>query len=1070
MTRLFSLEKKAIKLASCALVLTCLLGSASFAGHAATGENAFLTAGYSASQNPAEQSPKTVTGTVIDSNGEPVVGANILERGTKNGVFADVDGKFSISVGSDAVLEISSIGFITQQVSVRGRTSFEIVLPCDTRSLDEVVVVGYGSVKRQNLTSSVSKITDEAVKERPIASVSEALQGQLAGVRSYAGEGGVPGYDMTIQIRGTNTINGDSSPLYVIDGVPRENMSDLNPSDIASIQVLKDASASAIYGSRGANGVILIETKQGQGKPVISFEGYGGISTAEKKLDMMTGPEYVAWNMYKRNVSYLRSGGSMSDPMSMRPAGNQIPDYWLTTNEFTDWQDEILQTAAFQNYQVSASAKGDIGSIYFSVGYMDQQGIIIETYYKRINARLNSTINVSKNITAGINMSFSQGNRDGADSNKGANGGGKESSIHHALMVTPLMKMTEGTKDWGFPANVGTTYPNPAEQLKQTTDRTKNTRMATSLWGQYRIIDGLNFKSQFSYNYDGQVYEYFQPVNVVYNGASSVGYSNSSTTNDWVWQNTLTYDKSFGLHNLNVMAGQSIEKRKYYRINAQATNFPYESIETLNVATTPTVATTRRTTYTNASVFGRASYNYAEKYLLTASIRYDGSSRFGTNNQWGLFPSVSAGWKINEENFMKGIDWINLMKVRASWGKAGNDRIGDYAYMALLSVVNTSWGDAVSPGIAPSNMANEDLQWETTETVDLGFDMSLLQNRIQLNLDWYLNTTKDLLFSVPIPYTTGFSAMTKNIGSIQNKGWEIDLTSHNLVGAFTWSTNLNLSRNKNEVLDMGDVKSFTTDLWDTRFLTEVGKPISQFYSYKTGGLLKDSDFDANGYATIPILKGQEPGNVKYVDVNGDGTINSGDWVVHGNYQPKLSWGMTNRFGLKNFDLSILMQGQFGGKVLFMGQRQYDNGSGGVNNFARWLRCYKPDYEAKYGAGEDPIPWDYIKKHNIDFSFDGKTPNPFGNNTNDDDRRVYSSDYMRIKNITLGYTFPKKFLSKTVISSARVYISLDNVKKFDNYPAFSPETNSFGNNTTAQGVDYSTYPLSKRAIFGINITF
>ena len=348
MTRLFSLEKKAIKLASCALVLTCLLGSASFAGHAATGENAFLTAGYSASQNPAEQSPKTVTGTVIDSNGEPVVGANILERGTKNGVFADVDGKFSISVGSDAVLEISSIGFITQQVSVRGRTSFEIVLPCDTRSLDEVVVVGYGSVKRQNLTSSVSKITDEAVKERPIASVSEALQGQLAGVRSYAGEGGVPGYDMTIQIRGTNTINGDSSPLYVIDGVPRENMSDLNPSDIASIQVLKDASASAIYGSRGANGVILIETKQGQGKPVISFEGYGGISTAEKKLDMMTGPEYVAWNMYKRNVSYLRSGGSMSDPMSMRPAGNQIPDYWLTTNEFTDWQDEILHSPFFR--------------------------------------------------------------------------------------------------------------------------------------------------------------------------------------------------------------------------------------------------------------------------------------------------------------------------------------------------------------------------------------------------------------------------------------------------------------------------------------------------------------------------------------------------------------------------------------------------------------------------------------------------------------------------------------------------------------------------------------------------
>lgn len=1015
------------------------------------------------------QSQKSITGKVVDSNGEPVIGANVVEVGTTNGTMTDMDGQFSLKVGENATIKISYIGFADMQVSTKGKNTFSIVLTEDNQALDEVVVVGYGSVKKANLTSSVSKITDEAVKERPITTISEALQGQLAGVRSSAGGGGIPGSEMTVRIRGMNTINGDSSPLYVIDGVPRDNMSDLNPSDIASIQVLKDASATSIYGSRGANGVILIETKQGKGKPTITFDAYYGMSNAEKKLDLMSGEEWIAWNMYRRNLDHLRSGGSMSDPMSARAAANQIPDSWTSMDHFTDWQEAVLQTAPIQNYQASASAKGEIGSIYFSAGYMNQEGLVKHTYYERLNARLNASINISQKLRAGVNFSVSGSDRDGADTNTGGNG--KESPLHHALVMTPLMQLDEGTRDWGFPANVGSTFPNPVEQLKYTKDNTKYTRIAAALWGEYDIIDGLKFKTQYSYNYDGKTYEFFQPGNVTYNnGNVTKGSSSASTTYDWVFQNTLSYEKQFKKHNLNILLGQSAEKRMYYEIAANASGWPYETIETLNVATTPTGASTKRTAYTNASFFGRISYDYADKYLLTVSARYDGSSRFGLNSQWGAFPSVSAGWKMNEEAFLKDIDWLSLFKLRAAWGMAGNDRIGDYKYMALLGTYNTTWGNQVVSGVAPGNLANNDLQWESTKTLDFGVDFSAIQNRIQFNFDYYINTTDNLLFNVPVPYTTGFSSYTTNIGSIRNKGWEIDITSHNLTGKFSWTTNLNLSRNRNEVLDMGDIDRFTSSSFDAQFITQVGGPVSQFYCYRTDGLLKPSDFDENGKAKVPVFAGQEVGNVKYVDQNNDGVMNASDLVPCGNNLPDLTFGLTNRFAWNNFDLSILLQGQIGGDVLFLGARHYDCGKMGDNGFDRWLRCYKPDYEAIYGKGENPIPEEYIKKHGIDFSWDGETPNIVGGNQGNDDRRIYDASYLRIKNITLGYTLPKKVLNNTILKSLRGYVSLDNVATFDGYPGFTPETNSYGNSTTRMGVDYSTYPLSRRVIFGVNVVF
>lgn len=1013
----------------------------------------------------------TVTGVVFDENNEPVIGANVTEVGTTNGIITDFDGNFTLNVAKGSSIQISYIGYQTQTIKVTGAQKLVINLEVDRQSLDEVVVVGYGSVKKQNLTGSVSKMTDESMAERPIATLGEAFQGQLAGVSSASSGGGLPGEELSIRIRGINTINGVSQPLYVIDGVPRDNMSDLNPSDIASIQVLKDASSTAIYGSRGASGVILIETKQGKGKPSVTFDAYYGFQNAERTMDLMEGAEYVANQMYRRNLEHLRAGGSMSDPMSARNPSHRIPDWWATTTKFTNWQQEMLQSAPIQNYQASASAKGDMGSIFFSVGYLDQEGIVIGSDYNKINARLNASLNISKNFRIGLNMGTSR-----SVQNVGG-GGAKESPIHHALMESPLIGLDEATYDQGMPSadEYGEAYPNPVLRAQRTLNQNEYTRINAAIWAEYDIMEGLKFKTQYSNTYDAGKNETFTPGSVYYSTGKTTGSSSSSRTDNWMIQNTLTYDKTIAeKHIFNFLLGQSAEKASYYGISAAATGWPYDNLTTLNNASTPTTASTSRTAYANASFFGRVSYNFNEKYLLTASLRRDGSSRFGANSKWGTFPAVSAGWKINEEAFLKDVDWISLLKLRASWGKAGNDNFGsNYPSVALLGTYATSWNGALVSGAAPKNMANVDLQWEATKSLNFGFDFSAFNNRLQVNVDYYINNTDNLLFDMPIPYTTGFNSYTTNIGSVRNTGIELDITSHNInKGDFKWTTNLNLSHNKNEVTDMGGQQSFIKKSWSQQYLTEIGKPLSQFLAYETNGFLTKDCFDANGKAIVPIMSGQEEGNVRYVDQNGDGKINSEDYVVCGNSLPDLTFGFTNKFTYKNFELSVLLQGQLGGEVLYIGARHNDIGNSNRNTYKHWLNSYKPDFEALYGVGENPIPEDYIKKHGIDMSWDGKTAFAYGKSGggNDDDQRIYDATYVRIKNITLSYTLPKSLLKKTLLGSARIYGSVDNVYTFTDYPGFTPESNTSGNNTTIMGVDYSTYPLSRRFILGVNLVF
>lgn len=1021
------------------------------------------------------QQQKSVKGKVSDSSGNSIPGASVVVKGTTIGTITDAEGTFSLSnVPNNAVLQFTFVGMKPTEISVGNQTVVNVTMTVESYGIDEVVAIGYGTQKKSNLTTSIAKIDNESIKERPIVSMGEAFAGQLSGVRAQ-NTSGIPGSELVIRIRGVNTINGNSSPLYVIDGVPRDNMTDINPGDVASIQVLKDASATSIYGSRGANGVILIETKQGAGATAITVEAYYGLQDPVTMMDFMNGDEWTAYQIYARNETYLRTGGSMKNPMSARPVNLQIPASWTDgSRPAVDWQKAITQTAPIQNYQISASSKTDKGSIYVSGGFLDQQGIINETYYNRLNFRVNATLNVGEKMKLGVNIAPSFSKQ--ADQNTQ----GKETTIHQALMQSPLVQLDEATVPWGYPASEFVfLYPNSVEQLKAMIDETEKGKLTSSIWGEYQIMKGLTFKSQYSYDYRTEIYEYFFPDYIVRNTIPQ-GNSYTSRWNDWNFQNTLNYDLTIANdHSINLLLGQSADEHTYYNIAASANGFPNNLVSTLNVATTPTRAYTFKDKSTTASFFGRVSYNYKDKYLLNASMRRDGSSRFGGNNKWGTFPSVSAGWKLNEESFMDQFDWISLLKIRASWGMAGNDRIGNYDYMSLLRVDNTAWNNAIQVGLAPNNIGNDNLKWETTETTDLGFDLSVFKNRIQFNFDYYINKTNDLLFNAPVPNSTGFSSFRTNLGEIQNKGWEVDINTRNVVGDFNWSSSLNLSANKNKVIDMGGVKQFTSGNWDGQFITRVGGPVSQFYVYRTDGLLKPTDFDASKKPLVPVMTGQVPGNVKYVDQltidsnadgvmdKADGIINSSDLTPYGSNLPDLMWGFTNRFEYKGFELSILLQGQFGGDVMWLGQRQMDKGAMDINNLSRWVRGWKPDYEAIYGAGENPIP----SINGVDMSWDGKTPYTLaGKFDNNDDLRIYDATFFKVKNIALSYTFPKSILGNSLVKSAKVYISADNLATFDNYPGVTTETNTFGNETTQMGVDYTTYPISKRYTLGVNITF
>lgn len=1030
---------------------------------------------------------KTVTGNVVDEKGEPVIGVTVQVKGTTTGTITNLEGTFTIKVAEKAMLQFTSIGYAEQSISVAGKPTIHVVLVENTQTLDEVVVIGYGTVKKANVVGSISKVNAGSIENRPVTRVEQALQGQMAGV-SVRSTSGAPGSDITINVRGTASINGESTPLYVVDGVPIDNLSGLNPSDIQSIDVLKDAASAAIYGSRGSNGVVLVTTKKGKtGVPVISLNAYAAYSNVERKVDVMNSDEWITFNKkwYDRQwvnktgqsanisqearIDYAEAAtGKTYDTRDLLGTIRNtygIYDPWWGTDELEaiDWQDELFRTAPTYDIQLNASGATDKVNYSVSGGVFQQKGIIYGSSYDRYNLRANIEAQMTDRIKVGLSIAPSYGVQ------KGVNVDGKDNAVARSLSFPGWVLAGSGRNAGADPYKFYDTWgpgPNnvsPYIQATATERKEPDIRVNTSLNTTINIINGLNVVGMVAWNYRSNSERIYTPTwaNGKWDVATHSGeYSSSSYStlmaNTLLFQGLLTYNKEWGIHSIDAMVGASQEKYNETTSYQKQTNFSNDKTWVFTKDSGSTINNNEIDYDKNAlvSFFGRVQYTLMDRYLMTASLRRDGSSKFGSENRWGFFPSVSGAWKINEEPFLRNLKWLGTAKLRLSWGKAGNDRIGSAQFLSNMSVLNyvTGTSQALTSGYVVGNIANSLLGWETTTSYNIGVDFGVLKDRIYLSADYYKKKTKDLLLKAPVSLITGFENMMDNVGNVNNWGMDFELNTANIVNKrFSWNSSLNISFNRNKITSLGSDNSDIRSGQGNTIVQKVGHPINSYMLLRAERTLRTGDFEDDGVTPksgIAIYSGQKAGDTKWVDVSKDGKITSDDYDVVGSYQPKFEWGFTNTFKYKGFDGSILMQGRVGGKLLSIGSRGWNRATNAptYNYMKRWL------YDAYWSESEPG---------------DGNTPGFFSTVTGGqyDTNWLYDAGYVRIKNITLGYTLP--FKANKFISKARIYTSCDNVYMWDDYdPGFSPEAATQDNASS----DWGAYPQSRTFSFGVNVTF
>ena len=1047
---------------------------------------------------------KTVTGTVLDELGEPLPGVNVVVKGTTNGATTDLDGNFSIAnVADKSVLVVSFIGYTTQEISVGSRSNFQIKLAEDAEMLEEVVAIGYGTAKKGSLTGSVAKVNSEKLGDRPITDVATALQGQMAGVeiRSTSGQ---PGQDTQIRVRGAASIHANSDPLYVVDGVATDNINSINPNDIESIEVLKDASSSAIYGSRGANGVVLITTKHGKsGKARVEFHGTWGWQQMERKIDLASPEEWIWMKKYALNRSYVQKfgnqGATANDDYATRLAMNggkfsnqyMYDPRWanggkglsasdaqayassytssdLTTDlMYVDWQDEFFRIAPSQSYELAVSGGVDNTSYRISAGWNDQEGIAVNTGYKRLTLRANVDSEVNKWFKYGISVAPTiswQSLGGGVDN--------KDAETHHALSMVPVVESVGGLASGSNPYPIYTwanSTVSPVEKMKQTDNNKDVVRILSSAYMKFDLTHGFTASVTGSWNFYDYEQRNFVPSDVVNSstwktnpeGSNSVNTRTDARNNKFAIEALLNYHGEFGKHDIQGMLGWGDEEQRGWTTTLKATGFPNNALQTFTTSTATTINTATvdvTPPIRLVSFFGRLQYDYDSRYLLTASLRRDGSSLFGKNAKWGWFPAVSGAWRISNEAFWPQGAVMNNLKVRASWGMNGNNSIASTAALATLGVANYSWAGTSASGYAATAGANPDLGWEKTNSWNIALDMGFLENRINLSLDYYQKKTTDLLYQVQVPAVMGYSSAWDNIGSISNKGLEVEINSTNIrTRDFQWNTILNLGFNSNKVDELAEGQSVYTGFSSTQILEE-GQPINAFYLYKTIGVFT-SQADLDKY---PHLSNQIVGDYIFEDYNGDGKINSDDRQICGSPSPKMTWGLTNTFKYKNFDLSMLITGQAGGKIYGLLGRAIDRtGMGPAGNvMKRWVNAF---YEEEY----------LDSQMKSTYSWDGKTPLLVGgtnSTTYYTTDWLYSSDFVKIKNITLGWNAP---VTKLGLQNLRIYASIENVFSWDGYDYFSVESSNSSTSST-NGIrgnyDYGAYPSARVYSIGLNVTF
>ena len=989
----------------------------------------------------AQQQAKTVTGTVTDVSGEPIIGANIRIKGTTTGTITDIDGNFSIEAEPQSVIEDSYIGYLTQETVINNQKSIRFLLKEDTKTLDEVVVIGYGVQKKADLTGSVANINTEKLNTQSNANIGQALQGKIAGV-DIVSQGGAPGSGTRIMVRGIGTLN-NASPLYIVDGMYMNSIDHINPNDIASIDVLKDASSAAIYGSRAANGVIIVTTKEGsntEGKPIIDLSVNLGISTASKFLDMLDAKGWAEVTTIARQAIG-------------KPALDMATD--LANKPDNDWQDIMFRPALMQNYNLSVKGGGKYSTYYTGLGYFNQDGIVKGTNYQRYN--IQSKNDYKRGIfSAGTNLiiSFSH--------DKPLHQELRGGMIGTILQSVPTLEKYDDTREGGYGGTYGdvVNIPHPLAIIDDNImDRyNENVKIFANLYAQIELFKGLKYKLNLTPDFSFERYKNYlnkYDFGLATNSITQLTERQRRRRNILV-ENLLTFDRTFGEHKISALAGYTYQDSRFRHIQAYGEGL-HQGVEEIDAATTNRSNEGNSWRSVLTSILGRVFYSYQNKYLFTATIRRDGSSKFGKNNRYGYFPSFSLGWNVAEEKFMENVHWLDQLKLRGGYGVLGNQEIDNYQYSSTITTgINYPDGNGgLLQGAFPKNFANPDIKWEETAMTNVGIDFMAFNNRLSLTADYYVKNTKDILLTVPIPISSGgANDPIRNAGKIRNNGFEFNLGWMDQPNPdISYGINLIGSFNKNKVIAMGSesgsIKGGSTNQNITTSETKAGYPIGGYWLISTAGYFNSQEeVDAYAKDGKKIQPAAEPGDIKFVDANNDGVINDDDRVFQGSPFPDFTFALNGNMRYKNFDLSIGLQGVLGNKIYNATRQTLEDVTKGSNFLASCLDYWTPENK---NASHPRLTWD----------------DPNRNTRAESDRYLENGSYLRLRSVQLGYTFPQTWF-KGAIQHARVYINAENLFTITSYSGYSPDVNA--DNANYRGFDNFIYPTNRTFMLGLNVTF
>lgn len=969
------------------------------------------------SQTPSSPKLIRIEGRVNDSEGKAIPGVSVVVPGSSIGTATDIDGRYSLSLPKGSKLRFSYIGFNSEEFSINDQSRLDVVLEENSEILNEVVVIGYGTAKRKDLTTAVSTISAQDLDERPITSAAQAIQGKAAGVHVYQ-PSGAPGAAMVVRVRGTTSFNGSNEPLYVVDGVPVDNIDFLAPNDIANMQILKDASSAAIYGSRAANGVVLISTRQAGKGAKIAANMQFGINRVSNRIQSLNARQY------KELIDELRPGA--------------IPE---GTSDKTDWFNEVYGDGLTQNYQLQVSDGNDKTRYFISAGYLDEKGVLSSAFFRRFNFRSNIESQIRKWLHVGLNVSYSDNTSNSVTTGMGSNRGGVVLAVVNLPTAATIKDETTGLYNRLF---FGQNITNPIEQIENGKNNQSNeNRLIASGAATITFLPQLNLKSSYSLDRrNGKVTGFTPPSHGPDRNDWGNAWDNRSENVLMVFDNVLTYKDTFrNKHNVEAMLGSSWTDSKWSRSYINASHFKDASIQTLNAANKIAWDNTgsNASEWAILSAFGRLSYNFDSKYLFTFNIRRDGSSKLHPDHRWGTFPSLSGAWRISSEPFMQQLDWLNDLKLRAGWGQTGNQSgVGDYSYLQYYNIKRQAWFEAgktdALPLISQANLRTADLTWETTTQSNIGIDLTMLNSRLTLAMDYYYKYTTDMLMYVSLPEgAAAANSIVRNEGEMTNRGFEFSAHSRNLIGEFTWNTDFNISLNRNrlEKLELQQIyyDAETTDAFhQTRVVrNEVGRPLGGFYGYISDGV------------------DPETGELMYRDMNEDNRITSSDKTYIGDPNPLFTYGLTNTFSYKGFNLNVFILGSAGNDIFNASkgdtQGMYDLKNQSTEVLRRWRTPGQITDIPKAGFNLQPSTY---------FIEDGS--------------------YLRVKDITLSYNFTGSVLKRAGISRLQPYLTASNLLTLTKYKGMDPEVNQWGNSGAVQGIDWGTYPHSKTFVFGVNVEF